>query len=94
MLQLSEEELTAIITEKVDRLFPRLVEIRRHFHMYPEVSMKEFNTTKRINELLGEFSISRIPLSIDNGTAAEVIGNGSGPVVAVRADIDALPIYE
>jgi N-acetylcysteine deacetylase len=94
MLELSSKDLTSIINEKVNQLFPKLVEMRRYLHMYPELSNQEFNTTKQINEWLHEFGIQHIPLSLPTGTAAEVIGNVQGPTVAIRADIDALPIFE
>jgi N-acetylcysteine deacetylase len=94
MLELTSKDLTSIINEKVNQLFPKLVEMRRYLHMYPELSNQEFNTTKQINEWLHEFGIQHIPLSLPTGTAAEVIGNVQGPTVAIRADIDALPIFE
>jgi amidohydrolase len=94
MLELSSKDLTSIINEKVNQLFPKLVEMRRYLHMYPELSNQEFNTTKQINEWLHEFGIQHIPLSLPTGTAAEVIGKEQGPTVAIRADIDALPIFE
>lgn len=62
--------------------------------MYPEISNQEFKTTEKINGWLHEFGIQRIPLSLATGTAAEVKGIEQGPTVAIRADIDALPIQE
>jgi amidohydrolase len=94
MNQISTKELSTLLDEKVDRLFPRLVEIRRHLHMNPEISNKEFETTKRINEWLKEFGVPQIPNDLKTGTAAEVAGNMEGPTIALRADIDALPIQE
>ncbi|WHY89256.1 M20 family metallopeptidase [Neobacillus cucumis] len=94
MKQVSSLDLTSKINEKVDQLFPRLMEMRRHLHMYPELSNQEFNTTKQINDWLTEFKIQQIPLSLQTGTAAEIIGKTLGPTVAIRADIDALPIFE
>jgi amidohydrolase len=94
MLELSSKNLTSMINEKVNQLFPKLVEMRRYLHMYPEISNQEFNTTKKINEWLHEFGIPQIPLSLPTGTAAEVVGKEQGPTVVIRADIDALPILE
>lgn len=87
-------ELSAILDEKIDHLFPKLVEIRRELHMNPELSNQEFETTKRINGWFKEFSITQIPTSLKTGTAAEVAGSEQGPTIALRADIDALPIQE
>lgn len=87
-------QLSNIINEKVEQLFPRLIEIRRQLHMYPEISNKEFETTQRIKDWLLEFGIQNIPLSLPTGAAAEVKGKENGKVIAIRADIDALPIQE
>lgn len=81
------------IDQLVDAYFPQLLKIRRHLHMYPELSNKEFKTTETINQWLKKANIKRLPLSIQTGTAAEISGL-EGPTVAVRADIDALPIHE
>ena len=94
MNQVSTKELSDMLEEKVDHLFPRLIEIRRHLHMNPEISNKEFETTKRLNEWLKEFGIPQIPTDLKTGTAARVAGKQQGPTIALRADIDALPIQE
>ncbi|WP_066315715.1 M20 family metallopeptidase [Bacillus sp. FJAT-29814] len=88
------KQLSAILDEKIDSLFPKLVEIRRELHMYPELSNAEFQTTERINGWLKEFGIAPIPTGLKTGTAAEVTGKEQGPTIALRADIDALPIQE
>jgi len=88
------KELAAILDEKIDLLFPKLIEIRRELHMNPELSSQEFETTKRINGWLKEFGIAQIPANLITGTAGEVTGKGQGPTIALRADIDALPIQE
>ncbi|MEH7454834.1 M20/M25/M40 family metallo-hydrolase [Gottfriedia acidiceleris] len=61
--------------------------------MHPELSNKEFKTTETINHWLEKAKIKRLPLSIKTGTAAEIRGL-EGPTVAVRVDIDPLPIQE
>jgi amidohydrolase len=94
MLKDSKLEISSIIDDKVEHWFLKLVEIRRNLHMFPEISNQEFKTTEKINGWLHEFGIQRIPLSLATGTAAEVKGIEQGPTVAIRADIDALPIQE
>jgi amidohydrolase len=89
MVQLSNR-----IDEMVEELYPRLIELRRELHMYPEISNQEFETTKRIRNWLQEFGIENITLSLATGAAAEVKGKANGKTVAIRADIDALPIQE
>ncbi|BBD89282.1 amidohydrolase [Staphylococcus caprae] len=65
---------------------------RRTFHQYPELSKKEFETTKRLKRILESYHISILDLPLETGLVAE-IGQGE-PMVAVRTDIDALPITE
>jgi amidohydrolase len=78
-----------------DHLAERLVAIRRELHRHPELSHEEFGTTARIRGWLEEAGI-RIAdrYELRTGVIAEVGGLRDGPVVALRADIDALPIRE
>ncbi|PTE70086.1 amidohydrolase [Staphylococcus devriesei] len=65
---------------------------RRTFHQYPEVSNNEFETTKRLKRILEAYQIKIIDIPLETGFVAE-IGQGE-PCIAVRTDIDALPIHE
>ena len=62
------------------------------FHRHPELSYEEVKTTKRIRASLERAGIRILKLPLSTGIVAEV-GEGE-PVVALRADIDALPIEE
>ena len=66
---------------------------RRHLHMYPEVSGTEVETTRYIRQALEAMGLTCWDLKSKTGVVAE-IGNGDGPTLALRADIDALPIVE
>ena len=66
---------------------------RRHLHMYPEVSGEEVETTRYIREALEAMGLTCWNLKSKTGVVAE-LGNGEGPTLALRADIDALPIVE
>ena len=77
-----------------NQLTEKLISIRRHLHEYPELSYEEFETTKAIKNWLNEANITIIDSSLETGIIAEISGNKNGPVVALRADIDALPIQE
>lgn len=70
-------------------------QLRREFHQYPELSMEEQATTKRIAAKLDEL---QIPYTINpeknTGLIAVIQGNHPGKAVALRADIDALPVTE
>jgi amidohydrolase len=75
-------------------LQPKLVEIRRDLHQHPELSNREFRTAGVVAEHL-----KRLCLSVQTGVAHTGVvglleGSRSGPTVAVRADMDALPIQE
>ena len=69
------------------------VALRREFHQYPEVSWKEFRTTRRIREELDKLNIPYVAVG-ETGTVATLKGNRDYPVIGLRADIDALPIQE
>lgn len=79
------------ILEQSKKLFPKLQKIRREIHSNPELSFKEFETCKYIQTKLDELGIeNRI---IGNTGVVATIGKGD-KCVALRADIDALPIME
>ncbi|TSB48293.1 M20 metallopeptidase family protein [Alkalicoccobacillus porphyridii] len=80
--------------QMAEAMSDRLIEWRRYIHQHPEISFQEKYTGEYIASVLAE-----IPgLSIENGVAGYgVVGrfsNGEGPTIALRADIDALPIEE
>lgn len=82
------------ILERATELLPQLIEFRRDFHRHPEVSFKEYRTTERITNVLNAAGIEIVPWGGETGVVALLKGNRPGPVVALRADIDALPIQE
>ncbi|WP_312757445.1 amidohydrolase [Pantoea brenneri] len=70
----------------------QLVQWRRELHQHPELSSHEFATTERITCWLEQAGIRLLPLGLKTGVVAEM---GDGPaLIALRADIDALPIDE
>lgn len=71
-----------------------LIAIRRHLHQYPELSEQEFETTKSIEKWLRDADIEIRKTNLPTGVFADIKGWKSGPTVALRADIDALPIEE
>lgn len=71
-----------------------VVEQRRHLHANPELSYKEFNTVKYVAEQLRSFGIEPVGIAT-TGLIAEIKGkNPEKKVMALRADMDALPILE
>ncbi|WP_082651983.1 amidohydrolase [Gorillibacterium timonense] len=77
-----------------DGLADRLTRIRRELHRYPELSNEEYETTKRIKRWLEESGIAIASYPLRTGVVAELGGKRPGPVIALRADIDALPVQE
>ena len=71
-----------------------IIENRRYFHKYPELSFEEFNTSKIIEEKLNEMGINAISRMAKTGLVADITGNQKGKTIALRADMDALPIQE
>lgn len=77
-----------------ENLYDTLISYRRELHQNPELSMKEYETTKRIRKWLKEADIATLDYPLTVGVVAEIAGDYPGPTIALRADIDALPIQE
>nr|WP_245994780.1 amidohydrolase [Companilactobacillus furfuricola] len=70
------------------------MQLRHEFHQYPELSNHEFETTKKISQILTNWQIPIEPTDLDTGLLAVIKGANPGPTIALRADIDGLPIQE
>lgn len=82
------------ILKNVDSLAANQIKWRRHLHQYPEVAYEEHQTTAFLKKQVQALGLKLLPLSMETGLLAELKGNKPGPTVAVRTDIDALPILE
>ena len=71
-----------------------MISWRHHFHENPELAYKEFNTSKKVVELLKEFGITEIEEGIGKTGVVATLENGTGKTIGLRADMDALPIFE
>lgn len=71
-----------------------MIKWRRHLHRYPELSFHEVETAKYIQKVLAEFSNLQVSSLTENSVIAILKGNKPGKTIALRADIDALPIME
>ncbi|MEM8604509.1 MAG: amidohydrolase, partial [Cyanobacteria bacterium P01_H01_bin.121] len=78
----------------IQALQPQLVEWRRHLHQYPELGFQEERTAAFIAQKLTQWGIPHQTEVARTGVVALLQGSAPGPVLAVRADIDALPIQE
>lgn len=75
--------------------FNNTVEARRHLHAHPELSYKEFNTAKFVAAQLASYGLNPTDGIAETGVVANVEGkNPTKKVIALRADMDALPIVE
>lgn len=91
---MKEGDIIMPLSEAQQNLQNKLIQYRRELHRNPELSMKEFQTTKRIRKWLEEAGIKILEYPLTVGVVAEISGDKEGPTIALRADIDALPINE
>lgn len=83
------------VAEAAGALRAKLIERRRDFHMHPELSNREERTSRVVAEHLKALGLDDIKTGVGRyGVVALLKGGKPGPVVAVRADMDALPIQE
>ncbi|HZW64311.1 MAG TPA: M20 family metallopeptidase [Hanamia sp.] len=77
-----------------EKYFDEFVQIRRHLHAHPELSYKEFETSKFVQQKLKEFGIKYTVIAT-TGVVGIIKGkNPTKKIIALRADMDALPITE
>ena len=91
----AQDALRGKIDTAVTSLKSDLVNVRHELHAHPELSWQEVNTARRIEDRLQKLnafdSITRVA---NTGVVAVLKGRGQGPTVALRADMDALPVTE
>jgi len=88
----ADSPLISRASARVDELTAELVEFRRDLHAHPELSWHEERTTGLVAKRLAEAGLVTRPLG-STGLMAE-IGSNPGPVIALRADLDALPVVD
>ncbi|HYX41334.1 MAG TPA: amidohydrolase, partial [Pyrinomonadaceae bacterium] len=92
---LSDSPRAQKIARAAESLRAQLVAQRRDFHMHPELSNREERTSRIVAERLRAIGLEDIKTGVGRyGVTALLKGAKPGPVVAVRADMDALPIQE
>ncbi|MDR6733182.1 M20 family metallopeptidase [Sphingobacterium sp. 2149] len=81
--------------QKIKNIFPKVVAIRRHIHLNPELSFQEFETSAYIQQKLVELNMP-FKVVANTGVVAVLTGEKamSNDIIVLRADIDALPIHE
>lgn len=87
------QTMPAGFKEKIAQVKPAVVAWRRYFHQHPELSNREFHTADSIEAYLKSLGLQVRRLA-KTGVVGVLKGGKPGPVVALRADIDALPVTE
>jgi len=82
------------ILRRVRKLHAQQIKWRRRLHQFPELSLKEHQTTAFLSDELRKRKLKFLPLKMETGVLAELTGSRPGRTVAIRSDIDALPITE
>jgi len=85
----------AAVSEAVARILPRVVAWRRDFHNHPELGNREVRTAKIVADHLRSLGFDEVREKVAHTGVVGVLKGGlDGPVVALRADMDALPVTE
>lgn len=82
------------VAKYADQVEADVIKWRRHFHQNPELSNREFNTAKTIAKYLKDLGLEVQTGVAKTGVVAILDSGKPGPVVALRADMDALPVVE
>src|SRR5690606_40526108 len=90
----ASKKLQSKIDAMAESLEPKVIEWRRHFHQNPELSNREFKTAEKVAEHLRSLGIETRTGIAHTGVVGLLKGDKPGPVIALRADMDALPVTE
>lgn len=88
------QDITKVIAQQADTLLPQVIEWRRYLHQHPELSDQEVHTAEYVVEHLQQLGMDIHTEVGGHGVVAILQGKKPGPVVALRADMDALPVTE
>jgi len=82
------------IKQLAEDSFQVIRDVWEHIHAHPELSFKEFETANFLEQKLTKLGIEGVVRKAETGLVFELEGSGPGKTIALRADIDALPIQE
>ena len=82
------------IEREIDKIIPKIKEIRQHIHAHPELSLEEYKTSAIVRDQLKPLNIEILPPFLSTDVIALLNSEKSGINVTLRADMDALPIQE
>ncbi|HON10921.1 MAG TPA: M20 family metallopeptidase [Chitinispirillaceae bacterium] len=92
-MKISPDPLSVKINDLIEQIYPEAVRLRRIIHQNPELSGQEYETAKLVYKYLREIGL-KPDYHLNKTAVTSVIRNGRGKTVALRADMDALPITE
>lgn len=87
-------ELVKEIRACVENIGSEIIKIRRDFHQYPELSWAEIKTAEKLASIFNRLSIDVKTDIYKTAVVANLAGNRKGKTIAIRADMDALPIHD
>ncbi|MDW7675629.1 MAG: amidohydrolase, partial [Bacillota bacterium] len=90
---MSNADIIEHINKLTDLIFPEAIKWRRQIHAHPEIGFKELKTSELIFNVLEQQGLQP-KIIAKTGVVAVIEGKIAGPTIALRADIDALPIIE
>ncbi len=93
-MTITPDELQALMDKRATELAPDLVAWRRDFHQHPELSNREFRTAEIVAKHLRHLGMDVTTGIAHTGVVGIFRGALPGPVIALRADMDALPVAE
>ena len=91
---INSSPLKESLNQDIDGLMSKVIKWRHYFHQYPELGNREFQTSKRIEQILTDLGLEVQTEIAYTGLTAYIRGEHPGPLIALRADIDGLPVTE
>lgn len=82
------------LDQDIQRATPQLIQLRHDIHQHPELGNREFETAKRVAQRLRELGLEVQTDVAHTGVVGLLKGGKPGPVVAIRSELDALPVTE
>ena len=91
---ITADDLKTQLDRDIQGVMTKVTDWRHHFHQYPELSNREYKTQESIVEALTEMGLEPNTEFGITGVTAFIRGQNPGPLIALRADIDGLPVTE
>lgn len=83
-----------VVLKQIEDVYQQVIEWRRYLHEHPELSFEEYDTSQYVYDVLESFGGFELSRPTKTSVVARLKGSKPGKVIALRADMDALPIKE